>query len=348
MLKSESLKSRLKSRTVRANLLLFCLLTTFLTVLPLASGQAPDFTLQMASFPPPAAIDPGGEAAANITVGTVNGFTGSVDLTCQVTSQTTAPVPPVCVVSPASVQPSGGATVTVTSTGSTTPLEYAITVTGTGPTTTHIAPPQNLTVLPVSPLFTITVGTAVVPSSVPAGSGGQGVININPINGYSTPSGSAGVTLSCASITPLVTIPPVCSFNPQPVVVNGVTTSTLTINTSGPVTTGTNAHPRGFYALWVPLPMLALVGLGAAMGGKRSRKAWGLLALFVVSGSLLLMPACGNSNGTSTSTPNGVTPANSYSFTVQGVDAEGNISSNTSTTGVNPTVSLTVTAPVKP
>jgi hypothetical protein len=93
--------------------------------------------------------------------------------------------------------------------------------------------------------------------------------------------------------------------------------------------------------------MFVLVGLGAAVGGKRWRKAWGLLALLVVSGSLLLTPACGNS-GTSTTTPNGVTPANSYTFTVVGVDAQGNVSSNTTTTGANPTVSLTVTAPTTP
>ncbi len=40
--------------------------------------------------------------------------------------------------------------------------------------------------------------------------------------------------------------------------------------------TGAAAHPRGYPALWLPVPMLALVGLGAAVGGKRARKAWGL------------------------------------------------------------------------
>jgi hypothetical protein len=70
--------------------------------------------------------------------------------------------------------------------------------------------------------------------------------------------------------------------------------------------------------------------------------------LFVVSGALLLTPACGNNSGTSTTDPNGVTPANTYSFTITGVDTEGNISSNTGTTTTNPTVSLTVTAPTTP
>jgi hypothetical protein len=91
--------------------------------------------------------------------------------------------------------------------------------------------------------------------------------------------------------------------------------------------------------------MLAFVGLGAAVGGKRSRKAWGLLAIFVISGALCLTPACGNSTP-ATTTPNGVTPNDSYTFTVSGVDANGVTSSNTgSTTTANPTVSLTVSTP---
>ncbi|HET6180850.1 MAG TPA: hypothetical protein VFE61_28280 [Candidatus Sulfotelmatobacter sp.] len=348
MLKSESLKSKLKFRTGRTSLSFFCILAAFLIVLPLATGQ--DFTLQMAPFPSPSAIIPGGATEANITLGAINGYTGTVDLTCTVTSQPVAPEPPVCEVSPPSVKPSGGASVTVTgdsaSGDAATPMLYIITVTGTtsGTTQSH-SQSQNLTVLSVSPQFTITVGTAVAPSSVPAGSGGQGVININPINGYSSGTGG-GVTLSCSSITPLVTVPPVCSFNPQPVPVNGaLATSTITITTVGPVKKGAMVRNRTYAALWLPVPMLALVGLGAAVGGKRSRKAWGLLALFVVSGAMLLMPACGNSSSsTSTSTPNGVTPNNTYTFTVTGVDSDGNISSNTgSATTANPSVSLTVT-----
>ena len=341
MLRSESLKSKLKSQ-MRAGVPFFCVVAAFLTLLPSAFGQ--DFTMTVAPFNP-FAVAPGEDSAANITVSALNGFTGTVDLGCVVTSNNTGATLPVCTISPQSVNPSAGATATIT-TGPVndvpvTPGLYTITITGTSPNTT-LSQPDNLTVLAVSPQFTITVGTAISPSSVPAGSGGQGVISINPINGYS--SGSGGVTLSCSSITPLVTLPPVCSFNPQPVPVNGtVATSTITINSAGPQTTGAAFQRKGFYALWLPLPMLALVGLGAAAGGKRPRKAWGLLALFVISGSILLMPACANSS-TSTTTPNGVTPNNTYTFTITGVDAEGNISSNT-TTSTNPSVSLTVTSP---
>jgi len=90
--------------------------------------------------------------------------------------------------------------------------------------------------------------------------------------------------------------------------------------------------------------MLALVGLSAAAGGKQSRKAWGLLALFVMSGALVLTPGCGSTT-TSTTTPNGITPNNTYTFTITGVDANGVISSNTGSTTANPSVSLTVNTP---
>lgn len=351
---SKSSKYKLNIRAAHPTISILWAMAAFLVLLSSASAQA-DFTLQAAPFSPDA-VAPGGTSSSNITIGAINGFSGSVNLTCQVSSNQTTTSTPACAVSPTTVTPPAGATATLTTTGQTTTVGYTITITGTGPSTTHTTPPQSLTVLAVTPQFTITVQSPVVPGSVPAGSGGQGVIIINPINGYSSPTKQiggqtiSGITLSCASITPLVTIPPVCSFSYPPgatgVPVNGVpATSTITVSTYGPIVTGALAHPRHFYALWMPLSMLALVTLGAAAGGKGSRRAWILLALFVISGALFLMPACGNT-ATTTTTPNGVTPNNTYTLTVVGVDADGVVSSNaTSTNSANPTVSLTVTSP---
>jgi hypothetical protein len=353
MVKSESMqsvpsksllsKSKLLLRTAHARVGALCLVAAFLTLPSLMAAQ--NFTLQAAALSPDA-VAPGGTSSSNITIGTDPGFTGTVDLSCQVTP-TTLTDTPVCTVSPATVTPPASASATITTKGTTTTVSYNITVTGVASSTGQVitTPAQSLTVLAVTPQFTITVQKAVVPSSVPAGSGGEGIININAINGYTSP-GTTGITLSCSSITPLVTIPPICTFNPNPVPVNGpgAVPSTITISTFGPVITGAGARPRTFYALWMPFPMLALVGLGAAVSGKRSRKAWGLLALFVMSGALFLMPACGNTT-TSTTTPNGVTPNNTYTFTVTGVDADGVISSNTGSTTTNPSVSLSVTTP---
>jgi hypothetical protein len=354
-LQFESSKPRLIVRTERPVISALCLLAVFLALPALASAQ--NFTLQAPSLSE-VAVDPGGTSSANIAVGADPGFSGSVDLTCQVApaqAQTIVDAP-VCTVSPESVTPPANASATITTMTGTTTTRYGVTITGTAASNnqTTTTQPLYMTVLDVTPQFTITVEKAVQPGSVPAGNSGVAVISINPINGYATPvtnPPTPGVTLSCSSITPLVTIPPICSFNPSTVTVTaeGPNTSQLTISTSGPVvTTGSVIPPRSFsahfWALWLPLPMLALAGLGAAAGGKRSRKAWGLLALFVLSGTLLLMPACSNAT-TSTSTPNGVTPNNAYSFTISGVDANGNVSSNSGTGSTNPTVSLTVTTP---
>lgn len=361
MLKFESsplnlTKPELKIRAFRAACAIFCAITASLILISSASAQG-DFTLQATPFSPDA-VAPGGTSFSNITVGVdpVNGFTGTVALTCQVSAPPVATSIPTCAISPTTVTPPASASATITTTLQTTTVGYSVTITGTAtatPTDTHTTPAQNLTVLAVTPQFTITVASPIVPKSVPAGNGAEGTILVNPINGYSTPyinDLQTGITLSCSTITPLVAIPPVCSFTypkgRKDLPINGVpATSTVTITTSGPQIIANAVRPNTFYALWMPLPMLALVGIGAAMGGKRSRKACGLLALFVISGALLLLPACSNIKFT-TSSLNGITPANTYTFTVIGVDANGVVSSNTSSSNsANPSLSLTVTAP---
>jgi hypothetical protein len=337
MLKSESLPSIWKFWTARTGGVALCFVVTVLTLL--GSGAAQDFSV--AFVPPgfsPYAVDPGGSSSASISIAPLNGFSGTVDLSCQVTPLPTNYSSSDCQVSPQSIAPPAEAAVTVTTSRWAAGL-YTITITGTfGDFSASAA--QNLSVLQVSPSFTLTVTQAVTPSSVHAGNGGTGTITINPVNGYAVPSG--GVTLSCASITPLVTAPPTCLFKPNPVTptTSGLA-STLAINTTGPTSpTGAAAHATPWYALWLPLPMLALAG---SVSGRRSRRAWCLLALLIVGGSVLLMPACSHTPAGLTQNPsNLVTPNNTYTFTLIGVDSNGVASSNTSTTGGAPTVTLTV------
>ena len=353
MLKTEWFTSQLQLHSRRVGLPLLCLFVASLA-LPSASAQA-DFTLSLnPATLSPDAVAPGGVSSLTIEVVAASGFSGTITLGCTVTPSISGTVSnPVCTVSPSTLSGSGGATATISTQTNTTAVSYGIAITATDATGTQTSPTLNLTVLAVVPQFTITILSPVAPTSVPAGSGAQGTVSINPINGYSSPATTdptkAGVYLSCASITPLVTIAPVCSFSPpNPTVTSsGSQPSTLTISTFGPITTGFVDRPRYFYALWFPLPLLVLAGFGAAVGGKRSRKAWGLLALFIMSGCLLLLPACGNTTPT-TSTPNGITPVNTYTFTIVGVDTNGVASSNTgSTTSGGPTVTLSVTAPPK-
>ena len=352
MLKSQSPQYQLAGRKLRIRAwraLGFACLVAALLALPSPAHAQADFTLLAAPFSP-LAVAPGGTSSSNITIGTINGFSGTVSLTCQVSATQPTTDTPTCTVSPATVTPPAGATATITTSVKTTTISYGVTITGTGPSTTHITPSEDLTVLAVTPQFTITVQSPLVPNSVPAGSGAEGVILITPVNGYVSPGyPKQGITLSCASITPLVTYPPICSFSYPPgltsLPVNGSpVTSTITITVPGPQNISAAAPPRMFYALWLPLPMLVIAGLGV-VSGKRSRKAWGLFALFVMAGSLFLLPACSNTVP-HTEALQGVTPNNTYSFTVIGVDADGVVSSNTSSSNsTNPTVTLTVTSP---
>src|SRR5579864_6681395 len=147
MVKSISLKSNsvklLRSESGRSRFTCpargafgFSLALALLTFFPAAFAQ--DFTLQAAAFAP-YAVDPGGTASANLTLGTLNGFTGTVTLGCTVAPTQTANTP-ACTVSPATVTPSASATATVTTaftTGVSPPALYTITITGTGPSTTH-------------------------------------------------------------------------------------------------------------------------------------------------------------------------------------------------------------------
>jgi len=321
-----AIASRCHSQMSRAG----CILGMLVMLALGASAQ--DFTLSMAPFNPDA-IDPGGQSSSTVTLVAGTGFTGTVNLTCQVLADP-GTTPPVCQMSPASVDPTGTSLATVTSTGTTSKGPFTVVVTGTGPSTTH-QDSKAITILSVNADFTITIQTALAPSSVHAGSGGQGIVNINPLFGY-----TGTVTLSCASITPLVTIPPICTFNPNPVTVSGATaTSQISISTTGPLpTTAMAGSSKMSYALWLPLPMFALLGIGTRGHKKR---AWFLLGFLVLAGLLLLVPACNNSSS-NTTTSTGITPNNTYTFTLKGVDSQGNVSSNTGTANVAPTVTLTV------
>jgi hypothetical protein len=97
-------------------------------------------------------------------------------------------------------------------------------------------------------------------------------------------------------------------------------------------------HPSIFYALWLPLPGLALIGFGFGTGDSRRKKLLGFLLLWIVLAGLIVLPACGSSggNGGGGGGSSG-TPAGNYTITITGKDANGVTQSNTA-----PTVSVAV------
>jgi len=324
--------------------------TSLLSVLSAASvslayGQSP-FTVTVSALTPLAGVNPGGTATATIDLGASQGFSSPVSLSCQVTSNQVTDAPQ-CTVSPESATPPATPALTITTSGGTPAGTYPITVTGTFGTSTETAP-LYLNVTELTQDYSLSVlPTTAVPSPVPAGSSATTTVTVMPIGSYS----GHQVTLACLSVAPIVTAAPYCSFNPPTVTVTGgVISSTLTITTFGLAATsmGKLSQPRMFYAFWLAVPGLALVGAGAS--GKHGRKLLGMLLLVAIAGGLLLIPAC-NSATVGTTTPNGqVTPPNSYTFTLSAADENGAAPSNVTTctppsaTCDTATVTLAVTA----
>jgi hypothetical protein len=305
---------------------------TVLTLLSAAFAQL-DFTL-VASPVSPAAVFPGGQAATStINVSALNSISAvTVDLSCQVTPlQSTGT--PTCVISPASVTTPANPSLTITTSSTTPATLYTVTVTGTitGTITTHSVT-VNLTVLTAIPEYTVTLTTALTPTSVHAGSAATAVFTVTPINGY-----TGTVTLSCSTITPTATPAPTCAFNPASVAIttSAAQTSTLTISTTGPHAAASYRRSV-FYGFWLPLPGLALIALGLGKAQKRRNRVLGLSLLCAMAAGLVVLPACNTTSSSGTSSTTG-TPKNGYTFTVSATDTHALAPSNGTQT-----VSLTV------
>ncbi len=147
-------------------------------------------------------------------------------------------------------------------------------------------------------------------SAVNPGSSSSPTITVTGENGY-----SKTVNLSC-TVSGGGTPAPTCSFSANSVA-GGSGTSTLTASTTGP--TGALFHRSNiFYAMFLPLSGLALIGTRFDCANSRRRKVLGFLMLYAILAALLLLPACGG--GSSHTTGGGGTPAGTYTITVTGTD----------------------------
>jgi hypothetical protein len=322
---------------------IFALLLFLFAAAHVTFAQVQNFTLTASALSPSAGIDPGGYATATIALNTTTGFSSPVTFTCTATStQVTSDLPQCSPPSPDPSVPNAILSLTVTTVGATPAGQYTITVTGTSGSETEIAT-LFLSVIPVPQDYTLTVTKAISPGTVTAGSGAQATVTVTALAGY-----TGKVTLSCFSVTPVVTASPICSFNatngggPTVDVTNGAgPTSVLTISTYG--TTGTGSLwtiPRIFYGFWMAFPALALIAAGAS--GTRGKKWMGMLLVMAAASGLLFLPSC-SAASTHLNNSNGfTTPKNTYTFTLTGVDANGVTPSNTTTTSAQATVALTV------
>lgn len=181
------------------------------------AGNSSGFSLS--ASPSSQTVVQGNSATYTVTVGAVNGFTGTVTF-----SASGLPAGATANFVPASVSGSGTSTMTVM-TASTTPAGTStITITGTSGTIVHSA----TVTLTVNPATTPNFSLSASPSSlnVTQGSNGSSTIAITPSNGF-----TGSVSLSASGLPSGVT----AAFSPNP----ATNTSALTFTVSSTAATGT-------------------------------------------------------------------------------------------------------------
>jgi len=151
-------------------------------------------------------------------------------------------------------------------------------------------------------------GINVGPSSYSVSAAGQSAfyqVQLTPHPVYST-----SISLACSGLPTGAT----CLFSPQAATLTGTSpsTSSLTISTTArPIVTPASLFfTWKFFALYVPLPGIVLLGISS---GRRRRRVVGVFLLSLIALTLTLMPACSH---TTTQPPVAGTPAGTYTITV--------------------------------
>ncbi len=178
----------------------------------------------------PSVTTAGNSSASSITLTPVNGYAGSVSLSCNVAGGGTPA--PSCAFSPSPVAISGAtpgsSTLTVSAATSTPAGTYSIAIIGAD--ANGLAPNNSyqaltLTTVPAgSPNYTLAA-TALSPGSITTGNMSASTVTVTPANGY-----TGSVNLSC-NVSGAGTPAPSCTFNPSAVAISGATpgSSTLTV-----------------------------------------------------------------------------------------------------------------------
>jgi hypothetical protein len=180
-----------------------------------AGSPNPDFTVS--ATPSTQTVSAGGSTTYTVSVGAINGFTGSVSL-----SASGLPTGATATFAPASLSAPGSSILTIMTAGNTPAGSPTLTITGTSGAVTHTAT-VALTVL--APDFTIsaTPGT----QTVAAGGSTTYTVNLGVLNGF-----GGAVSLSVTNGLPTGAT---ASFSPTSVTGAGSSTLTVTTTSSTPI-----------------------------------------------------------------------------------------------------------------
>lgn len=178
--------------------------------------------------------------------------------------------------------------------------------------------PQQSSVQQIVPVVDFKISASTSTPTINAGDTATIQVQFCPTNGNYSGTITPSQTTSPSMVT--ATTP---TFNPTSVTLAGTAcaSTTLSIPTvARPITTGSLVRPSSFYATWLPIGGLSLVGIGFGAGRKRRR--WLLATLFcVIAGALAFQVACGSSS--STVTTSGGTQAGFYTVTISGSASAG-------------------------
>jgi hypothetical protein len=121
---------------------------------------------------------------------------------------------------------------------------------------------------------------------------------------------TSSITISCSGLPAASNCSP--STSPVSLTSTSGTSVTLTVHTTPRpvITPAASIFTRRFYAFWLIIPGIALVGVG---GHRQRRRIFGILMLCTLFALLLLVPACSSSK---TQPPVSGTPAGNYTITV--------------------------------
>lgn len=225
-----------------------------------------------------------------------------------------------CTISTLAVNPGGSSTVgvgvvEVDLTPTIPVVSSQITVSGVvsangGPVSAPLAqPPATIT--------DFKIDATISPATITAGDKTAVTVTLTPVPTY-----TATISMTDSNLPNATT----ATFTSSSVSMSGTSQATTTLNiatTPRPVTSGSLLRRHLFYATWLPVGGLSLLGLGVGVGYKRRRWLAGVL-LGLIAGIILLQGACGS---TSSQTSSGGTPAGTYSIIITG--SSGSVSHNT-------------------
>jgi len=186
------------------------------------AAAAPDFTI--AASPSQVATSQGGSAEYAVSVGSLNGFAGSIDL-----SVTGVPASATATLAPASVSVPGSSQLTVSTSASTPAGSYPLTITGVSGSSTHTA---SVTLV-VNPPADFALSVSPSSRSVRRGRATSYTVNVSSVGGFADP-----VALSVAGVPSGA----VATFSRTSLVPPG--SSVLTVQTSAQT-------PRGTFTLTI-------------------------------------------------------------------------------------------------